>query len=414
MTTTNSTRRGFLRTGAAGLALGVAAPTYLRAQSAPLRIGHLTPTTGFLGPLGEYAQMGIKLAVQHINDTGGAGGRQVELVMEDSVNPQTASTKAERMFERDRVDMIIGEISSASCLTISQVAARYKKCFVNTGGNSDSLRGKDCNRYMFHVETQNSMYVNAEGEFFDKKGLVDGKNWYTMSADYAFGHDLLAAAKAFLEANGGNLVGDELVPTDATDFSSYLLKIRQAEPDVVALNLAGTQITNFFKQYGEFGLDFTLGGFGFDTVSAWAAGAQNFRGTWPNVWNHRVENDASQAFVRAFVEAYGKPPENQAWGDYNAGLIMARAVAEAGDAGGNALVDYLESPDAQFDLMKTRKGYFRPSDHQLIQEVYAITALPADEVQNEWDIFTTSDPLPGPDRPLETLAHSVTGGTCTF
>lgn len=314
MTNHLTSRRGFLRTGAAGLTLAVAAPAYLRAQGAPLKIGHLTPTTGFLGPLGEYAQMGIKLAVEHINANGGAGGRQVELIMEDSVNPQTASTKAERMFERDGVDMIIGEISSASCLTISQVAARYKKCFVNTGGNSDSLRGQDCNRYMFHVETQNSMYVNAEGQYFAGEGMVDGKNWYTLSADYAFGHDLLSAAKAFLETNGGNLVGDDLVPTDATDFSSYLLKIRQAEPDVVALNLAGTQITNFFKQYGEFGLDFTLGGFGFDTVSAWAAGAQNFRGTWPNVWNHLVQNDASQAFVQAFSDAYGKPPENQAWG----------------------------------------------------------------------------------------------------
>ncbi|MSU89102.1 ABC transporter substrate-binding protein [Rhodobacteraceae bacterium 2CG4] len=414
MTTENTTRRGFLRTGAAGVALGVAAPAYLRAQAAPLKIGHLTPTTGFLGPLGEYAQMGIKLAVEHVNANGGAGGRQIELIMEDSVNPQTASTKAERMFERDQVEMIIGEISSASCLTISQVAARYGKCFINTGGNSDSLRGQDCNRYMFHVETQNSMYVNAEGEFFRSQDMVDGKNWYTMTADYAFGHDLLSAAKAFLDANGGVLVGDDLVPTDATDFSSYLLKIRQAQPDVVALNLAGTQITNFLKQYGEFGLDFTLGGFGFDTVSAWAAGAQNFSGTWPNVWNHLVPNDASQAFVQAFTDAYGKPPENQAWGDYNAGLIMARAVAEAGDAGGDTLVAYLESDEAQFDLMKNRKGYFRPSDHQLIQEIYAITALPAGEAQNQWDIFTTSEPLPGADQPLETLAQSVTGGTCTL
>ncbi len=414
MTNHLTSRRGFLRTGAAGLTLAVAAPAYLRAQSAPLKIGHLTPTTGFLGPLGEYAQMGIKLAVEHINANGGAGGRQVELIMEDSVNPQTASTKAERMFERDGVDMIIGEISSASCLTISQVAARYKKCFVNTGGNSDSLRGQDCNRYMFHVETQNSMYVNAEGQYFAGEGMVGGKNWYTLSADYAFGHDLLSAAKAFLETNGGNLVGDDLVPTDATDFSSYLLKIRQTEPDVVALNLAGTQITNFFKQYGEFGLDFTLGGFGFDTVSAWAAGAQNFRGTWPNVWNHLVQNDASQAFVQAFSDAYGKPPENQAWGDYNAGLIMAKAVAEAGDASGDALVGYLESEEAKFDLMKSRPGYFRPSDHQLIQEIYAITALPADEAQNEWDIFTTSDPVPGADQPLESLATAVTGGTCSM
>lgn len=80
MTTRNTTRRGFLRTGTAGLAIGLAAPAYLRAQTAPLKIGHLTPTTGFLGPLGEYAQMGIKLAVEHVNANGGAGGRQIELV----------------------------------------------------------------------------------------------------------------------------------------------------------------------------------------------------------------------------------------------------------------------------------------------------------------------------------------------
>jgi branched-chain amino acid transport system substrate-binding protein len=127
-----------------------------------------------------------------------------------------------------------------------------------------------------------------------------------------------------------------------------------------------------------------------------------------------VPNDASQAFVKSFTDAYGKPPENQAWGDYNAALIMSKAVAEAGDAGGDALVAYLESPEAQFDLMKNRKGYFRPTDHQLIQEIYAITALPADQVKNEYDIFTTSEPLPGADEPLETLAVSVTGGTCSF
>jgi ABC-type branched-subunit amino acid transport system substrate-binding protein len=55
-------------------------------------------------------------------------GRKVELLKEDSVNPQTASTKAERMIERDKVACIIGEISSASCLTIAQVASRTRRC----------------------------------------------------------------------------------------------------------------------------------------------------------------------------------------------------------------------------------------------------------------------------------------------
>ncbi len=107
--------------------------------------------------------MAVDLAVEEINASGGMMGRKVELLKEDSVNPQTASTKAERMIERDKVACIIGEISSASCLTIAQVASRNKTLFINTGGNSDALRGKDCQRYMFHVESQNSMYVKTAG-----------------------------------------------------------------------------------------------------------------------------------------------------------------------------------------------------------------------------------------------------------
>jgi len=79
------------------------------------------------------------------------------------------------------------------------------------------------------------------------------------------------------------------VPTDATDFSPYLLKIRQAKPDLVISNLAGNQITNFIKQYSEFGLPYPIAGFGFDTAVAWGAGADNFAGTWPTTWHHDVQ-----------------------------------------------------------------------------------------------------------------------------
>src|SRR5882724_5685532 len=192
------TRRGLLKT-AGGIALvsGISAPAILRAQTADvIKIGHLTPRTGFLGPLGEYAVMAVDLAVEEINAAGGMMGRKVELLKEDSVNPQTASTKAERMIERDKVACIIGEISSASCLTIAQVASRNKTLYINTGGNSDALRGKDCQRYMFHVESQNSMYVKTVGRSFLRDGLVKGKKWYSLTADYAFGHDLLKVSNA--------------------------------------------------------------------------------------------------------------------------------------------------------------------------------------------------------------------------
>src|SRR5437667_1933912 len=271
---TSSLSRRTLIKSAAGSALlaGVGTPAIVRGQADAIRIGHLTPLTGFLGPLGEYAVMGVKLAAEEINNAGGVMGRKIELVMEDSVNPQTASAKAERLIERDKVAMIIGEISSASGLAIGQVANRLKTVFINTGCNSDALRGASCNQYMFHIEAANSMYVQATGQYLLRENLVKGKKWYSLTADYAFRHALLRVAKKFMESNGGQFAADELVPTDAADFSPYLLKIRQTRPDLVVSNLAGNQITTFLKQHTEYGLPIPWAGLCSDTVVAWATG----------------------------------------------------------------------------------------------------------------------------------------------
>ena len=158
-------RRSVLKAGAAmagTAALGF--PGLASAQAEKIRIGHLTPLTGFLGALGDYAVQGIRMAAEEINAAGGVMGRQLDVMSEDSVNPQVASQKAQRMIERDNVALLMGEINSASALTISQVAARNKKLFLSIGARSDALRNKDCNRYTFHVDIPVTVMVNAAGE----------------------------------------------------------------------------------------------------------------------------------------------------------------------------------------------------------------------------------------------------------
>ena len=397
-------RRTVIKGALAGAATGIAGfPFISYGQSDVIRIGHLTPRTGFLGVLGEFAVQAVDMAVAEINAAGGINGRKIELLKEDSVNPQTASTKAERMVERDKVACIIGEISSASALTIGQVAERTHTLFINTGANSDQLRGKSCSKYMFHIESQNSMYVKTAGRALMSSGLVKGKKWFSLTADYAFGHDLLRVAKKFMESNGGQFAADKLVPTDATDFSPLLLEIRSAKPDLVISNLAGNQITNFLKQYVEFGLAYPVAGFGFDTALAWAAGKGNFLGTWPVVWHHLIDTPATKKFVGDFRKRYNRPPENQAWGDYNALKLTAQAMAETKSIDATKIVEHFEK-GAKFGLMKTRDGYFRKSDHQMMHEMYTVKALPPEQLKNEYDIFTSSGPVPGPGEPLEVIA----------
>jgi branched-chain amino acid transport system substrate-binding protein len=411
MSETKLSRRALIRgAGGAALMAGVGMPAIVRAQSDAIRIGHLTPLTGFLGPLGEYAVMGIKLAQDEINAAGGVLGRRVELVMEDSVNPQTASAKAERLIERDKVVMIIGEISSASGLAIGQVANRLKAVFINTGCNSDAMRGASCNPYMFHIEAANSMYVQAAGQYLLRDNLVKNKKWYSLTADYAFGHDLLRVAKNFMAQHGGQFAADELVPTDAADFSPYLLKIRQARPDVVVSNLAGAQITNFMKQYSEYGLRFPVAGFAFDTVVAWGAGKGNFSGIWPLVWHHLVDTPSSKRYVDAFQKKYGKPPDNQSWGDYNSLKIVAQSMNDMKSADPQRLAEHLRK-GAKFDVMKAREAYFRPYDNQMVMEMYAIRAKEPAKMKDQWDIYESLGTVPGSNEDLEIIAPPK-DGTC--
>ena len=210
----------------------------------------------------------------------------------------------------------MGEINSASALTIMQVAARNKRLFMQIGARSDALRGKNCNKYTFHVDIPNTVMVNAVGKALLRDNMVKDKKFFTLTADYIFGHDLLNAAKRFFAANQGNLIGDELIATDVTDFSPYLLKMRQAKPDVVCSNLAGNQVTNLIKQYAEFGLPYPIVGFNLNTADAWAAGEGNLSGTWPTVWYHTLDVPASKTFVANFTKKNGKPPENHAWIEY--------------------------------------------------------------------------------------------------
>src|ERR1700738_5006507 len=411
---TRFNRRTLLKASAAfagASTLGFPAISYGQAEK--IKIGHLTPLTGFLGALGAYATLGMRMAEEEINRSGGIMGRQIEVMSEDSVNPATAATKAQRMLEQDGATVLIGEINSASALTIMQVTDRNKKLFMQVGARSDALRGKNCNKFTFHVDIPNTVMVNTVGKALLRDNMVKDKKFFTLTADYIFGHDLLNAAKRFFGANQGNLIGDELIATDVTDFSPYLLKIRQAKPDVVCSNLAGNQVTTLIKQYAEFDLPYPIVGFNLNTADAWAAGEGNLNGTWPTVWYHTRDVPASRTFVANFIKKNGKPPENHAWIEYVSLKMMAQAMNETKSTETDKLIAYFEK-ETPFDILKGRKAYFRSWDHQLMQEAYPFTVKAKGHAKDKWDTLDLGAAIPGPNESLESIALTKEQNPCSM
>ena len=408
------TRRDFLKTASIfGLAatLGGTKDLFLPTWASgaePVKIGHVVPVTGFLAMTGIYGDMGAKLAVEEVNKKGGVLGRPLEMITEDEVNPGVAVQKTRKLIDKDRVDAVFGTVSSACALAMSDVCHQSKVLFINSGSNSDEIRGARCHRYTFCIEGSNTQYVTAIGQWLIKRRKLN--RWYVLTADYAFGHDLSRCSKRLLTQHGGQEIANDLIPTGSTDFSSYMIKIRNAKPDLVFMNLAGADITNFLKQYKEFGFKTEVSGGVMDTAQAWAVGPDAMTGVFPLIWYHDLKAPGSKEFYTAFNGKFGKPPENQAWGDYTAVKVIAAAMEKAKSTDSKALVKTLEN--FQFDGIKGRPLYFRDWDHQLMQPMFVVQPKKKGEMKDKWDIWRVIEEVPTKKEPLETIALARKDSEC--
>lgn len=407
-------RRTFLKTaGAAAAAAGgsqIFAPAILRAQQQPIKIGHLVPLTGFLSPMGDYAAKAGKLAVEEINAAGGVLGRKLETIVDDETNPGVGVQKATKMIQQDKVDFLLGTVSSAVALAIMDVADRYQKIFFNTGSNSDEIRGAKCNYYTFCTEASNTQYVKAIGRY-----LVKNKNYktfYILTSDYAFGHDLTRVTRRlFAELGGTKELGHDLVPTGTADYSSYILKIRNANPECIIVNVAGADQTTFLKQYSEFGLKIDVAGGVTDTVLMWNAGKDTAQGVWTLIWWGDLDNAWTKNFVSKYRAKYNMPPENQAWGDYTSLKVLAEAIKMAGTTDSKKVAAALEK--VKFDGGKGRELYYRTYDHQLMQPMYVVDIKKTGN-KDKWDIFNVVAEVPGKNESLEVIAPTKEENACNM
>ena len=152
----------------------------------PIKIGVDTPLSGTYAGIGQQVRWGYELATKEINAKGGIMGRQIELMFEDTeAKPAVAVQKAEKLFEVDKVDFLIGTVNSGATLAVGQVAERAKKLMATTVSFADAITGAKCSPNVFRVNAkagQQSAALaawlakdEAEGKgVLSRSGLSDG------------------------------------------------------------------------------------------------------------------------------------------------------------------------------------------------------------------------------------------------
>src|SRR5262249_3892813 len=248
------TRRRLVQTGAAIGAAPLFSPPILSfAQGeTPIKIGMHDPLTGTYAAEGESEVRGAKMALAEINAKGGLLGRKLDLVIEDdAANAGLAAEKAHKLIEQDKVSLLMGAVSSATALSVNQVAHDKGMVYMVTGGHTDPVTGSQCHWTTFRVCTTTYMLAAGLAETLYKKF---GGKWYFITPDYAFGHTLQESYAKLLKQMGGTVLGNSLSPLGTTDFSSYLIKAQQSKPDVLINLCDGQDLVNSMKQAAQFGL----------------------------------------------------------------------------------------------------------------------------------------------------------------
>ncbi|OYW59808.1 MAG: hypothetical protein B7X99_01950 [Rhizobiales bacterium 17-65-6] len=198
------TRRLFLTATAATLAT----PALLRhglAQSAPIRVGSLTPLSGGGGPYGPEKAKAHKVVVDLVNANGGVLGRQIELIADNSeTNPEVAVRAARKMIDADRVCAILGTWASSVTLAIMPLCQEANVVQIFTG-SSDYLPNGDKKHLCYNLQPLNSAWAVALADLAVKRGFREvafagPKNDFASSMGESFSKSLNKA--------GGKIIGE--------------------------------------------------------------------------------------------------------------------------------------------------------------------------------------------------------------
>jgi branched-chain amino acid transport system substrate-binding protein len=241
-------RRAALAGGAA-LAMPFASA---RAQSPVLRIGVLNDMSGtYRDATGPTSAACARQAVEDFKAAG--GDLQIEVLTGDHQNkPDVGLTIARQWMDQGGVDMILDVPTSSVALAVNTAVKERNKAYVNCGGATTDLTGKDCTPNLVHWSYDTTMLAVAVGGAVTKGGA---DTWYFVTADYVFGHQLQRDTTEVVEKLGGKVLGAAAYPfPTTTDFSSYLLQAQASGAKAIGLANAGDDTVNCVKQAHEFGL----------------------------------------------------------------------------------------------------------------------------------------------------------------
>lgn len=299
----SATRRQFVGT-LGGAAAAIGAPSILRAQSAEtFRIGALCPVTGAGSPFGSGMQKTITAAAEIVNAAGGAAGRKLEIVPEDTqTSPQAAVLAAKKLIDVNKVRAIFGTWSSGVSLAVVPLTNDANMILMNTSGAPAlSVAPANAKNLSFRYQATNDRFGRAFAEICVREGF---KRPATMAFNNASGIGNTEGFRKAWEAKGGKVLEAVVYEPNQTSYRSELQKVLASNPDVIVTGSYLADTTIIMREWFQSGAQTKW------IMPGWAASPDLVKAVGPDVLEgvisvDSISNENAPSF-KAYDEAYRK------------------------------------------------------------------------------------------------------------
>ena len=334
-----------------------------------ITVGSILDATGPINVYGVPMIDATRLAIDDINANGGVLGKQLELVEYDAQSDNAKYSEfANQLILEDKAAVIMGGITSASREAIRPLMDRNNQLYFY----NEQYEGGVCDKLVVATGVVPEQQISTLLPWAVEN---HGPKIYTIAADYNYGQISADWVKVYAAENGAEVVGEEFIPLDVTDFSSTLSKIQEEQPDVVFSLLVGGNHMAFYRQWAAAGLKETYPvvsptfGLGNEHVTLTPEEGEGIVVSYP--YYQELDNPTNQAFVEMWHERYGADypyitdSASVVWTGWH---LWAMAVEKAGSLETDAVIAALES-GLEFDAPEG-KVTLDPQTHHLVHNVH--------------------------------------------
>ena len=322
-------RRTFLAGTVAGTAVATLRfPAPAIAQGVPFKIGLLTVKTGPLAQGGIQMEQGIAAFLKEKNNT--LAGRKIELLVADTGgNPAGAKTKAQEVIERDKVNVILGPLAAFELLAITDYVRDNATPLLSLAAAEDVTQRK-ANPFVVRPSATSGQCSHVIGDYAAKE--LKRKRMATISEDFAFGHEQMAAFQRVFEDAGGKIVKKLWPPLVTPDYTPFVAQIGNV--DGVFNGFAGSNPVKFMRAYADLGVKARIpllaGWTAMDDALLKSLGDEAVGVHSAHFYSADLDTPTNKRFVAVMLKDFGNLPGGYSAGMYCAGQCIEAALAKTG------------------------------------------------------------------------------------